>query len=441
MDDIRNRINAQAGRRHELSRAILGIDWYDTESQARSVIEHIAEREFTKTAVAEMGPSAYERLTAELAQAGWAPCSPELLDSGVCCATAPRIPGAPGSGISHYHPAPAQDEREAFEACDSMLMTGEICNQHKGHDGPCGPSEWLTRPAQTEQYIIGDLTNEKVFKVAGLTNLSDMQAVLNAVEAALGQTEPAPAHDLYRTGDEMAPDAIKDRNGEVVLDLCKRCGQGEAELAATCPAKAEPAPAPEGNEWVLLPIAHGSQSEVKADNLQQAVTLLDFGLAFALCNTDHGGTRRDVKKAQQHLEEVKAFLSAELESRPTPDAYDAACKALWKNRDRVAELEQLIKRIVDHAKRDRDNERHGAPNHCHRVRNHWDTDGSLCQECVDWDQLRAFAAEAPDLAHMQPGVPVPISSVPGLREYVTRGLADGTLTLGGAITATGGAAE
>ncbi|HCL4132308.1 TPA: hypothetical protein N2C61_003415 [Pseudomonas aeruginosa] len=37
---------------------------------------------------------------------GWAPCSPEMLASGVCCATAPRIAGAPGSGVSHYHPLP-----------------------------------------------------------------------------------------------------------------------------------------------------------------------------------------------------------------------------------------------------------------------------------------------------------------------------------------------
>ncbi len=37
---------------------------------------------------------------------GWAPCSPEMLTAGVCCATARRIAGAPGSGVSHYHPLP-----------------------------------------------------------------------------------------------------------------------------------------------------------------------------------------------------------------------------------------------------------------------------------------------------------------------------------------------
>lgn len=46
------------------------------------------------------------------------------------------------------------------------------------------------------QYTIGNLTYEKVFKAAGLTNLSDMQAVLDAVEVALSQqAEPAPAQD------------------------------------------------------------------------------------------------------------------------------------------------------------------------------------------------------------------------------------------------------
>jgi len=145
-----------------------------------------------------------------------------------------------------------------------------------------------------------------------------------------------------------------------------------------------------------------------------------------------GPLAREVVLAEVHDEIVAA-----LESRPTPDAYDAAMKALWKHRDRCAELVQLIKRIVAHANRDRDNERHGAPNHCHRVRNHWDADGSLCQKCVDWDQLRAVAAELPDLSQLTPGAPAPIASVPGLREYVERGLADGTLTLGGPITVSG----
>ena len=41
-------------------------------------------------------------------------------------------------------------------------------------------------------------------------------------------------HDLYKTGDAGLPETIIDRNGEVVLGLCKRCGKGEADLAEAC---------------------------------------------------------------------------------------------------------------------------------------------------------------------------------------------------------------
>ena len=37
-------------------------------------------------------------------------------------------------------------------------------------------------------------------------------------------------HNLYKTGDSFIPDKIKDRNGEVVLQMCKICGKAENEL-------------------------------------------------------------------------------------------------------------------------------------------------------------------------------------------------------------------
>lgn len=43
-------------------------------------------------------------------------------------------------------------------------------------------------------------------------------------------------HQLYRTGDRDAPSIIKDRNGHVVLELCRRCGRAEIELAEPCKA-------------------------------------------------------------------------------------------------------------------------------------------------------------------------------------------------------------
>ena len=41
-------------------------------------------------------------------------------------------------------------------------------------------------------------------------------------------------HQLYKHGDKDVPDAIKDRNGDIVLDLCKVCGKGEVELNRSC---------------------------------------------------------------------------------------------------------------------------------------------------------------------------------------------------------------
>ena len=49
-------------------------------------------------------------------------------------------------------------------------------------------------------------------------------------ESQLHIAEESKVHDLYKTGDEDAPDAIKDRNGEVVLALCRKCNRGESEL-------------------------------------------------------------------------------------------------------------------------------------------------------------------------------------------------------------------
>lgn len=43
-------------------------------------------------------------------------------------------------------------------------------------------------------------------------------------------------HQFYTNEHYDVPDAIKDRNGDVVLGLCRACGQGEADLEPNCPA-------------------------------------------------------------------------------------------------------------------------------------------------------------------------------------------------------------
>lgn len=49
-------------------------------------------------------------------------------------------------------------------------------------------------------------------------------------------------HQLYITEDEDKPNCICDANGDVVLDLCRVCGQAEADLEPECPGAQTPTP-------------------------------------------------------------------------------------------------------------------------------------------------------------------------------------------------------
>jgi hypothetical protein len=62
----------------------------------------------------------------------------------------------------------------------------------------------------------------------------------DALRARLAQ--PEPEHDFYTTADKDRPEVICDRNGEVVLNLCKRCGKGEADLIDEPCGQPEPEP-------------------------------------------------------------------------------------------------------------------------------------------------------------------------------------------------------
>lgn len=42
------------------------------------------------------------------------------------------------------------------------------------------------------------------------------------------------SHELYTTGDSDTPECVMDRNGEVVLGMCRHCGKAEIELAEPC---------------------------------------------------------------------------------------------------------------------------------------------------------------------------------------------------------------
>jgi len=79
----------------------------------------------------------------------------------------------------------------------------------------------------------------------GQQALADIQAALS-----LDLSEPQSGsilfnddgHVLFSDNDKDRPDSICDRNGQVVLGLCKVCNRGEAELAGPCPG----APKPQG---------------------------------------------------------------------------------------------------------------------------------------------------------------------------------------------------
>jgi hypothetical protein len=50
-------------------------------------------------------------------------------------------------------------------------------------------------------------------------------------------------HALYERADKDAPEQIKDRNGDIVLNCCKVCGMAEVELSEPCVDRVEAAEA------------------------------------------------------------------------------------------------------------------------------------------------------------------------------------------------------
>lgn len=61
-----------------------------------------------------------------------------------------------------------------------------------------------------------------------------MREIAQKGEISRGVTHEALGHDCYTNNDADRPDSICDRNGEVVLGLCKICNRAEAELSEPC---------------------------------------------------------------------------------------------------------------------------------------------------------------------------------------------------------------
>jgi len=65
--------------------------------------------------------------------------------------------------------------------------------------------------------------------------LEGTEDAIKALEEALKQEQSGRhTHDLYTDADKDRPVVICDKNGQVVLSLCKSCGRGESELETLC---------------------------------------------------------------------------------------------------------------------------------------------------------------------------------------------------------------
>ncbi|WP_312196557.1 hypothetical protein [Pseudomonas luteola] len=104
------------------------------------------------------------------------------------------------------------------------------------------------------------------------------------------------------------------------------------------------------------------------------------------------------------------FISISLpdteEKAPTQFAYDAACTALHKHRERCEQLEaeladavSLFKLVMDeHPGKERNG---NAPGHCHQIPGIWDSDngakaGKPCAWCAVWNNAHKFLARHGD---------------------------------------------
>lgn len=145
-----------------------------------------------------------------------------------------RIEAALSQQAEPVEPAPAQD---VLDACGSMLLTGEICAQPQGHDGPCGPAEW-SAPAQDEREaralfeemaLIAD--DEQCIQIlAAALATRPAQTERQPVEVMLFQLkhpETGDAHTVALTRSDIADgmdDTLFEKLGDLICD-CQPAGE------------------------------------------------------------------------------------------------------------------------------------------------------------------------------------------------------------------------
>ena len=130
-------------------------------------------------------------------------------------------------------PSPAQqassDHKAAFEAWAAKDGTYDL--------RPAKVKVLSVGGVPYDGYVRPYLQDRTVYTYQGYLAAMTGRSMHDA-PAAQQQAKPtglqATAHDLYTDADSNRPDAICDRNGQVALGLCKKCGKGESELAEPC---------------------------------------------------------------------------------------------------------------------------------------------------------------------------------------------------------------
>lgn len=137
-------------------------------------------------------------------------------------------------------------------------------------------------------------------------------------------------HELFETGDPGCPEQALDRNGEVVLGVCKNCGRVEADLAEPC------------DHRTLIANLHAEVERLKTDinrlAREQAQKMLDNGVysdQLAQLRAENAGALRKGVEIPDALFDGHAVLHALTESarkRTGPenvsDVLDAAVRII-----------------------------------------------------------------------------------------------------------------
>lgn len=113
---------------------------------------------------------------------------------------------------------------------------------HCAHKKPDGSQEIILYIRDRDADIIGSILARSIAERRQF--LRELVAGINGAERIeREERRDDRGHDCYETGDADAPESIKDRNGEVTLGLCRRCGRAEGELSEPCvcgPGKCKP---------------------------------------------------------------------------------------------------------------------------------------------------------------------------------------------------------